>query len=290
MKIISRTRKAQIARETLDILREGKYTAAGKEIDISKELENSVNRTKLFTPSKVAELAAQIKQNLRESQGPEKEDSYQKLEVDPVSTLAAAKKFKEQGYQQVTALNFASGTNPGGGFLEGSTAQEESLARKTGLYLTLTEQGQRYYAENRRRGSALYTDHLIYSPQVPVIRNTNDELIEDPWTVNIVTAPAVNAGRLKNEEPEKLDQIKPTMKRRLDYILAVAAKYDTEALVLGAFGCGAFKNSPEMMAELFAGYLQPGGVYSKAFAAVNFAVLSRSGESRNYKVFLDRLS
>jgi len=67
-------------------------------------------------------------------------------------------------------LNFASAKNPGGGFLGGGSAQEESLARSSGLFPCINQM-QQMYETNRAYRSCLYTDHMIYSPRVPVFRD-----------------------------------------------------------------------------------------------------------------------
>lgn len=48
---------------------------------------------------------------------------------------------------------------------------------------------------NRATESLLYTDHIIYSPRVPFFRVRNRELIEDPFSSSVITAPAPNAGK-----------------------------------------------------------------------------------------------
>lgn len=108
------------------------------------------------------------------------------------------------------ALNFASARHPGGGFLGGSQAQEESLARASGLSPCLN-QFQEMYDTNQRFSSCLYTDHMIYAPDVPVFRDDDDRLLEEPFLVSILTAPAVNAGAVRRNEPHHVQHIEPVM-------------------------------------------------------------------------------
>lgn len=77
----------------------------------------------------------------------------------------------------VAALNFASATHPGGGFLSGARAQEESIARSSGLFACL--EGREMYSWHRSRLDAMYSDWIIYSPDVPVFRTDDGELLEE---------------------------------------------------------------------------------------------------------------
>jgi uncharacterized protein (TIGR02452 family) len=61
-------------------------------------------------------------------------------------------------------------------------------------------------------------------------------------------------------------------------VLAIAAAHGHAAPVLGAWGCGVFKNDPVEVADLFAAALR--GPFRGAFATVVFAVLDRSPERR----------
>ncbi len=276
----------KIAEETLDIIDRGYYeNKEGERVYITESLNNSIDRTEVITPEEAEELRAQIRQKLSEPQGPDDVGYTQHIKVKNKGSLEAAKELDNKDFSNITVLNFASATNPGGGFLNGSQAQEESLSRKSCLYATQISHGEKYYRANKKLESGFYTDHLIYSPSVPVIRDSSNNLLDDPWQVNFITSPAVNVGRLKIEEPENITKIDKYMKRRIEYILAVAVAKNTDALVLGAFGCGVFQNDPVKIANIFADFLLPDGIYSQAFSAVDFAILSKNGESDNLKAF-----
>jgi uncharacterized protein (TIGR02452 family) len=190
--------------------------------------------------------------------------------VHQATTLEAAGQLAGQ-YQRVAVLNFASARNPGGGFLGGSQAQEESLARSSGLYTCLTQFKEMYSFNARPESTGLYSDHLIYSPAVPVLRADNGQWLPQPQLLDIITAPAVNAGALARNSPELLPQLVPTMRQRLRLVLAVAARHGVEALVLGAWGCGVFGNEPGQVAELFAEVLAEPGVRAR-FRHLDFAI------------------
>jgi uncharacterized protein (TIGR02452 family) len=84
------------------------------------------------------------------------------------TSLASARTIAARGTTPLV-LNFASAKNPGGGFLNGARAQEESLARSSALYPCLRKSGM--YDHHRASGDCLYTDWMIVSPEVPVYRD-----------------------------------------------------------------------------------------------------------------------
>ena len=171
---------------------------------------------------------------------------------------------------KVLALNFASAKNPGGGFLGGSQAQEESIARASGLYACIRSSPM--YSVNRHCGTCLYTDHMIYSPDVPVFRDDHDRLLEEPYTLSFLTAPAVNAGVVRAREPENMSKIAGVMLRRMEMIIDIAGYYGYEALVLGAWGCGVFRHRPKEVAQWFAEVLIERKRDAR-FTHIHFAVL-----------------
>src|SRR5262249_6939710 len=107
------------------------------------------------------------------------------------------------------------------------------------------------YEYNRRLTTCLYSDYMIYSPAVPVFRADNGALLERPYLVSFLTAPAVNANAVKRNEPSRVGHIRATMKQRLERLLWVAHEHGHRSLILGAWGCGVFGNEPAMVAELF---------------------------------------
>jgi uncharacterized protein (TIGR02452 family) len=91
-------------------------------------------------------------------------------------------------------------------------------------------------------------------------------------------APAVNAKVVLERDPGRRAEIRDAMHRRVLKVLAVAARHGREAVVLGAWGCGAFGNDPAMVADLFAGALADN--FRGAFARVTFAIVDWSKEER----------
>jgi uncharacterized protein (TIGR02452 family) len=186
----------------------------------------------------------------------------------------------------VACLNFASAKNPGGGFLNGSLAQEEALACASGLYPCLLT-APSYYERNRANRSALYLDLAVFSPMVPFFRDDSGALLEKPMMASVITAPAPNAGVISQNEPNNLDHVEPTILRRTELVLNIAAAHRVDRLVLGAWGCGVFRNDPRIVAAIFSQLLQPPGKFANMFTEVVFAVYDRSEELGTYRAFAE---
>lgn len=206
-----------------------------------------------------------------------------KIEVSAETTGAAARRLVAvEGTAEVAALNFASAKNPGGGFLGGAKAQEEDLARCSALYHCLRQQ-RGYYEVNRATESMLYTDHIIWSPRVPFFRDERLALLPRPFLVGIVTAPAPNAGQHLRRDPSGHADIRAALERRAERVLRVLATHGQRTLVLGAWGCGVFRNDPREVAEVFAGLLR--STYARSFARVVFAIYDRSRDRATLRAF-----
>merc|ERR1712008_408313 len=167
----------------------------------------------------------------------------------------------------------ASARNPGGGFLRGADAQEEALARASGLYpCLLKREVQAYYDDNARDQSCVYTDHGITSPAVPVFRNDDGSFLDTPYIVGVVTAPAPNLGAAANRPSAGgLEKIKQMRRRRMARMLTLCAHEGFDALILGAWGCGVFQNDPHEVALEFRELLFRG--LRNFFSQVVFAVI-----------------
>jgi len=178
----------------------------------------------------------------------------------------------QQIEQKIVALNFASAKHPGGGFLGGSQAQEESLARCSSLYENLTKFPD-YYSSNARDRTCVYTHHMIYSPDVAVFRKDNGELLQNFYPCSFITSAAVNWGvastRVKDDQ-----LLADTLKERAAMVLAVAANHGHKVLVLGAWGCGVFRCPVLLVANIFRSLLLPQDApFHNAFQHVVFAML-----------------
>ena len=194
-----------------------------------------------------------------------------RMEVSFETTLQACQRIRaEIGDAPLLCLNFASALNPGGGFLKGANAQEESLARASALYASLTADRAmyKYNDTNRSENRGFYSDVMIYSPQVPVFKNDIGDLIA-PYPVSFISAPALN---LSSIGKCAADKIQSTRDNRVEKILSIAVARGYPHLILGAWGCGVFRNPPAEVANCFARFLRPEKKFGTFFQTVTFAM------------------
>lgn len=220
-----------------------------------------------------------------------------KIVVSGKRSLEAAEVYAKQG-KKVCVLNFASATNPGGGVVNGSSAQEECICRCTTLYPCLKNDDlwTSFYAPHRKATNPLYNNDCIYTPDVCVFKsdiNFPEPLPRDEWwKVNTLTCAALNL-RERPSNPMNphagYKQVKVTpaelatlLTSRIRRIFEVALANENEVLILGAFGCGAFRNPPEIVAKVFYNVMQD---YLGYFDTIEYAVYHTEREVANYEAF-----
>jgi uncharacterized protein (TIGR02452 family) len=258
---MDRNKLAQIAQDTLSIIEKGMYKVGSWEFDIKDSIEYSVKNSILYHPNDVITFY----ENMREKYNTT-------IEVTNESTLMAGRRLSDKKLK-VCSLNFASAKNPGGGFLKGSSAQEESIARSSALYPCIKQMTE-MYEYNRNKTSTLYSDYMIFSPLVPILKEDSGFLTRC-YKNSFITSPAVNLSfdTFDNKIVQNI------MLQRIDKILSVAAANNQEALVLGAFGCGVFKNDPEDVAQYFKTLLD--GKFKGVFKHITFAIYDKNGNMVN---------
>lgn len=255
-----------IAQGTVAALEQGCYIApAGNTIDLTGLLATCLSDTQSYDPEDLVRLRKQVLAQ------PISKQAAMFSVVNETTLQGCARLIASQQYRRIGVLNFASAKNPGGGFLRGARAQEESLARSSALYFSL-RQCPEHYAFHRAQGTCLYSDRMIYSPACPVFRDDAGRWLMQPYVVDIITSPAPNAGAVRQNEPAHRRHIVPTLTERASKVLALAAAHQCDALVLGAWGCGVFQNDPGTVARIFYDYLCPQGLYSHCFRHVLFSV------------------
>lgn len=206
--------------------------------------------------------------------------------VTPKRTFEAAQAY--QG-QQVCVLNFASARHPGGGVVRGTFAQEESLCRCSTLYPCLTSQTvwEPFYGAHRKQKDQRYNDDCIYTPDVVVFKSDTRQPRFLPktawWKTNVITCAAPNL-RTDREGyiPVSDEELYQIHARRMRRILDIATENRNEVMILGAYGCGAFQNPPEVVASALNQAVKE---YRHHFRTIEFAIYCSPRDKRNYEVF-----
>ena len=174
------------------------------------------------------------------------------------------------------------------GVLNGSAAQEENIFRRSNLFASLYQyadyaaqygivKNKKQYPLDRNYGG-------IYTPNATVFRSSESSgyaLLQSPFQTSTVSVPAINRPELvKINGMFRLAQhlIEPT-KEKIRTVLRIAGKYRHNALVLSAFGCGAYSNPPEHIAALFREVFAE-TEFKNRFALVVFAIISDANSNR----------
>ena len=210
---------------------------------------------------------------------------------------AAIRNYKEHKDKKIAVLNFASATSPGGGVTFGSSAQEEALCRCSTLYNVLNTNYliHNFYQRNRDAANPLNNDDIIYIKDVVICKTDVDypsRLQERDFVkVDVITCAAPNlrerpSNKYNDFNGEHVDvsdeELYKLHLQRAKHILHIAKLNEVEILILGAFGCGAFRNNPKVVAKAFKDALED---YKKSFLIVEFAIYTRPYEEENFLAF-----
>jgi uncharacterized protein (TIGR02452 family) len=221
--------------------------------------------------------------------------------VSEKRSLEAAKAYAKEG-KRVCVLNFADWLTPGGWVLKGSSAQEESLCRCSTLYPCISDDSMNklFYAPHKAQRKnpmhILHNDDVIYTPGVIVFKSDVEfpELIDenDWYSVDIITCAAPRL-RLRSGDKKKLgtsddilcietEKLYSILSSRIARIFDIALLNQTDVIILGAFGCGAFKCPPEVVAKVFNDIIQN---YTYNFETIEFPIYHRIAEDATFQAF-----
>ena len=210
------------------------------------------------------------------------------VEVVEDTSFHTAEELVKDGFR-VAVLNFASAVNPGGGVTVGAMAQEECLCRSSNLFPCLKQARlmKDYYMPHRIAGDPFYSDKVIYSKDVTVFKTDDTVPVimpENEWfKVDVITCAAPNLNGLNNVDESLLSRV---LFNRITSIMQQANLHNVNALVLGAFGCGAFKNPPELVSKAFRQAIETN--FHSAFERIVFAI--KKSDNSNFSVFCRELA
>ncbi|KAI1748483.1 hypothetical protein F4782DRAFT_353885 [Xylaria castorea] len=195
-----------------------------------------------------------------------------------------------QRNQRVAAINLASDKNPGGGWLSGAMAQEEALCYRSSLALSLHKP---YYPWTPTTGlytrdvvivrSSMSAGHKLLVPQTPAMQLPVVSVI----SVAAIRRPTIHKifeNGQYHQSIFKYPADRDLTKNKMRLVLRLAAGQKHELLVLGAMGCGAFRNPPEEIAQCWSEVLGEVEFRGGWWREIWFAVLDTRNEG-NFEVF-----
>lgn len=209
--------------------------------------------------------------------------------VEDMDSVSAIFKYKPKTLnEKIAVLNFASYKNPGGQFLNGSSAQEESLCHESFLYNVLSGCKNYYEWNNLNKNKGLYLNRALYSPVVAFMRPVQHEHVTEDSNIvthlyascDVITCAAPNRYAAQKYLNVSDAENFAALKSRVKYVLDIAKENEVDILILGAWGCGVFGQDPADVANLFKHYLT---TTHKCFKTVVFAV--PKGNNANYAEF-----
>lgn len=193
-----------------------------------------------------------------------------KFELINIDSVSAIFEFA-QANKRTAVLNFASYKEAGGLFLKGSTAQEEALCHESFLYNVLRNFENNYYAiNNKQLNRGLYKNTSLYSPNVMFFRG------EEYVPCDVITCAAPNRNVGIKYTNVSINENNKVLYERISYIKDIALHQNVDTLILGAYGCGVFKQDPITVATYIKEIFEPTGLH---------VVLAIPGDSYNYKKF-----
>ena len=283
---MTKEERINIFKHTVMLVKAKGYSIRDIEVNFD-DMDNMKNNTKFYS-SKV---------NLYHDLLPKYDTKVEVLDSD---CLDVAQAYVKLGLKPAV-LNMASFHTPGGGVEKGSAAQEESIFRRTNIFMSLYqfhEVGTNYHIKQRDERYPLQMRFGgIYTPGVTVFRkseNENCRVMTDPFNIDVITLPAVRKPAL-DENGDVADWVKEVLTDKIKQIFDIALENANDSLVLSAFGCGAYGTPPKIVAKLFHDVMDSED-YKGRFKAICFAIInlpSTNGTHNpegNFKPFKDEFS
>lgn len=263
--------------------------------DTNQKLMDKIKNSMAYNKVISEKNADDILQNLTHETGKEAE-----IIVSKKRSFEAASAYRGK---HISVLNFASATNPGGGVTKGASAQEECLCRVSTLYkcISASEITEAFHKKHWRalktgEMDSFYNDDCIQTCNVTVFKSDTAKTVllpeKDWFDVDVISCAAPNLRRMsqhdkqwkKNVTDQELLDI---YKKRINRVLYIARYAKSEVVILGAFGCGAFANPPELVAKAMHASIDE---HKYDFETIELAIYCPLRDTSNYEVFAKEFS
>lgn len=242
-RFLLRSMRVEVFKHTTFLVQQGYYTnEKNQKIDLT-DVQGMVLNTKFYhSPCSVHHIPIINGETI--------------VKVENIDCLLASEKLLKEGYHPAV-LNMASRRNPGGGVQTGAGAQEENLFRRSNLFQSLYQFAP--FVDKYGLRSSKYQYPLdrnfggIYTPDATVFRGTEQDgypLLDEPYRMSFVSVAGINRPALESPERIAPELIAP-VKNKIRTIFRIVLLHGHDSLVLGALGCGAFRNPPSHIARLF---------------------------------------
>lgn len=189
------------------------------------------------------------------------------VSVEPLDTISAVVKYQTG---KVLVLNMANAWRPGGGVENGARAQEECLFRASDLPIVCDKSF--YPIENA----------YLYNKDVTFFKDKDYQYM-DPVVCDVITIPAYDKRKvfINDSIAYKI------MYNRIHAIFEAGEKNGVSTYILGAFGCGVFRNKPEVVSLVFKNVIEDMKITKK----IVFAIINDMNATRNnYTIFKERFA
>src|SRR5579862_970271 len=259
----------QVMQQTLQDLKKGYYTSPNGQTH-TLSMQPAVNGTVFFTSA---------------GHAGRRPGNYQTVfSVISKDCLEVARELHARGSNPLI-LDNANADDVGGGYLRGAKAQEEDCCRRSGLSVAIdTRHGMQPY--NHYPLNQSHVGAGLYVPQVPVFRageNQHYQYLNEPFSVAFAVMAAICRPQLQTVSGQLRlnDRDAHITRERVRTIVEMAYRNGHRSLVLGAFGCGAFWNPPNHIAEIFSEVIH--NEYPGCFEEIAFAILDdhNAGKTHN---------
>ena len=279
MAIFRKENRINVYQDTIECIKAGMVTGSTSKTPYELGLQKTLSGTRFYQKVK------------KTDENYEWQDTVMYAQV--IDCIQKAYEFGEDG----ALLNMASRFRAGGGVVNGSASQEEEIFRRTtlGYSLYFLDPGAQVEYEYPGKhpkipGYPFKGDRAaIWSPDVVIFKkgpNGYYDYMGTPGITNVITIPAVQHPELTENGTEFKEKPARMWRNKIRSLLRVAKEHGKKKLVLGAFGCGAYGNPPELVARYFKEiFNEP--EFKGYFTEVCFAILEdkNSPKDGNYAPF-----